>query len=751
MPSVSVQDAVPSPAAEGERLERAVFEIKRVIVGQDRLVERMLVGLLARGHLLLEGVPGRGEDPRRRDGREGRRRHVRAPPVHPGPRALRHPRHPHLPAGPRGVRRRARPGRRQLRARRRDQPRAREGAVGDARGDGRAARLDRRRRPSRCPTRSSCSPRRTRSRTRASTRCPRPSATGSCSRSSSSTPAVEEEREIVYRMGVEPAGRRSRCWSPPSCRGCRPSPRRCSCTTRSSTTWCGSSWPPARPAEHGLADVAGWVAYGASPRATLGIVAAARALALVRGRDYVLPQDVLDVAPDVLRHRLVLSYDALADEVPIDHIVTRVLATVPLPQVTARPQAPPRRRSGAMRRPMNTAPPSLRGGTAGGRAQGARADGADPARRAAAGQPPRPRARPGLRAGRGPRLPARRRRAAHRLGGHRPHHRAARAPDRRRPRAGDVGGGGPLAQPRLRHRRLREARPRDRRARRRRAPHPGRRQPDRRARRHGRAARAPPRPRRPGARARAAPPGRAGAAARRGHPRRPHGGDRGAAPPAAAPRPRRRGLRLPRRPRLGAAAARRCPGATSCWPSRCSTRASWSCPTSAPSCWPTRSPGASARSSPRRCCAGSSPRRPPRTASGWRVALRRGGAAHLRLRTDRDWIADVVRFALTRKRAWSGGGPVNRRLHPALVARWACSWWRSLAVGLRRAAAPPPSRHDGVHQPRAARQDRAEAARLVPAHPGGRAARRAGPAHRGAGRARRPRRGCRATGPPSCS
>ena len=55
---MSAQEPVPSPAHEGERLERVVFEIKRVIVGQDRLVERMLVGLLARGHLLLEGVPG---------------------------------------------------------------------------------------------------------------------------------------------------------------------------------------------------------------------------------------------------------------------------------------------------------------------------------------------------------------------------------------------------------------------------------------------------------------------------------------------------------------------------------------------------------------------------------------------------------------------------------------------------------------------------------------------------------------------
>jgi MoxR-like ATPase len=52
----------------------------------------------------------------------------------------------------------------------------------------------------------------------------------------------------------------------------------------------------------------------------------------------VLPQDVLDVAPDVLRHRLVLSYDAIADGVPMDHIIGRVVGAVPLPQVSARPQ-----------------------------------------------------------------------------------------------------------------------------------------------------------------------------------------------------------------------------------------------------------------------------------------------------------------------------------------------------------------------------------------------------------------------------
>ena len=140
------------------------------------------------------------------------------------------------------------------------------------------------------------------------------------------------------------------------------------------------------------------------------------------------------------------------------------------------------------------------------------------------------------------------------------------------------------------------------------------------------------------------------------HPRRPHGGDRSAAPPAPAPRPGRGGVRLPRRAHLGAPPARAVAGATSCSPSRCSTRASWSCPRSARSCWPTRSPVASARWSPRRCCAGEFAAAAAAHRERVALALRRGGAAHLQLRTDRDWIADVVRFALTRKRAWSGGG-----------------------------------------------------------------------------------------------
>ncbi|MBW3668419.1 MAG: MoxR family ATPase, partial [Actinobacteria bacterium] len=87
------------------------------------------------------------------------------------------------------------------------------------------------------------------------------------------------------------------------------------------------------PAEHNLADVAPHVALGASPRATLGLVAAGRALALLRGRDHVLPQDVYDVARDVLRHRLLLSYEALADGVDAEQIVERVVRTVTAPRI----------------------------------------------------------------------------------------------------------------------------------------------------------------------------------------------------------------------------------------------------------------------------------------------------------------------------------------------------------------------------------------------------------------------------------
>jgi MoxR-like ATPase len=87
------------------------------------------------------------------------------------------------------------------------------------------------------------------------------------------------------------------------------------------------------PSSFGLADLHELIAYGASPRASIGLVRAGRALALLRGRTYALPQDVFDVAPDILRHRLVLSYEALARELTPDHLLARVLSTVPAPRI----------------------------------------------------------------------------------------------------------------------------------------------------------------------------------------------------------------------------------------------------------------------------------------------------------------------------------------------------------------------------------------------------------------------------------
>ncbi len=92
------------------------------------------------------------------------------------------------------------------------------------------------------------------------------------------------------------------------------------------------------PAAVGLPGVAPYIAYGASPRGSINLIHAARALAVVRGRRYVLPQDVVDLSPDVLRHRIVPSFSALAEEVSADMILDRILPTVAVPQLVATEQ-----------------------------------------------------------------------------------------------------------------------------------------------------------------------------------------------------------------------------------------------------------------------------------------------------------------------------------------------------------------------------------------------------------------------------
>ncbi len=93
-----------------------------------------------------------------------------------------------------------------------------------------------------------------------------------------------------------------------------------------------------QPKDIGLKDLERYIMFGASPRASINLILTARALAFVRGRDYALPQDVLDMALDVMRHRLVLSYEALSDNMSSDDILKKILDRIPIPVVPLREQ-----------------------------------------------------------------------------------------------------------------------------------------------------------------------------------------------------------------------------------------------------------------------------------------------------------------------------------------------------------------------------------------------------------------------------
>lgn len=86
------------------------------------------------------------------------------------------------------------------------------------------------------------------------------------------------------------------------------------------------------PEKHGIAEMARFIEYGASPRATINLIEGARALAFLRGRRYVLPEDIKDLAADVLRHRVVLTYEALSEAVTADTVVARILNKIAAPE-----------------------------------------------------------------------------------------------------------------------------------------------------------------------------------------------------------------------------------------------------------------------------------------------------------------------------------------------------------------------------------------------------------------------------------
>ena len=90
------------------------------------------------------------------------------------------------------------------------------------------------------------------------------------------------------------------------------------------------------PQEYGLKELQRYIMFGASPRASINLILTARALAFVRGRNYALPQEVLDMALDVMRHRMVLTYEALSDNVSSDDLLKKILDRIPIPVVPLR-------------------------------------------------------------------------------------------------------------------------------------------------------------------------------------------------------------------------------------------------------------------------------------------------------------------------------------------------------------------------------------------------------------------------------
>ncbi len=331
-------DRQQTPASDATLLERTMFEVKRVIVGQDRMIERMLVCLLAKGHVLIEGVPGIAKTlavetlartvggsfarlqftpdlvPADIVGTRVYRQGSESFDTELGPVFANFVLTDEINRAPAKV----------------------QSALLEVMAEQQVS-LGGRTYPMPLPFLVLA----TQNPIESEGVYPLPEAQRDrfLMKIVVDYPTTEEEREIVYRMGVDPPVPQQ-VLDPDTLLGLQAASSRVFVHHALVDYVVRVVISTRRPAEHGMSDVAGWVSYGASPRASLGMIAAARALALLHGRDYVLPQDVLDIAPDVLRHRLVLSYDALADGVPLEHIVKRVLQTVPLPEVT------PRQRSG---------------------------------------------------------------------------------------------------------------------------------------------------------------------------------------------------------------------------------------------------------------------------------------------------------------------------------------------------------------------------------------------------------------------
>ncbi len=322
----------PPGTREAELLERVLFQVKRVIVGQDRMVERLLVAVLARGHCLLEGVPGLAKTLA-----------VSTLAEVIGGSFVRVQFTPDLLPSDLVGTRVYRPSRESFdvelgpvfanvvladevnRA-----PAKVQSALLEVMAErqvslgGRTHRL-----PEPFLVLATQNP------IESEGVYPLPEAQRDrfLLKVLVQPPTPSEEMEIVRRMGVRPP-------RPEPVLGAADVLRLQAAADEVFTSHAVVEYAvrlvttTRDPVAHGVPEIAPAVTHGASPRASLGLVAAGRALALLRGRDYLLPVDVADLAHDVLRHRLVLSYDAVADGITAEQVVARLLERVPVPQVS---------------------------------------------------------------------------------------------------------------------------------------------------------------------------------------------------------------------------------------------------------------------------------------------------------------------------------------------------------------------------------------------------------------------------------
>ncbi|GGF20744.1 AAA family ATPase [Williamsia phyllosphaerae] len=322
---------VDPPVAAGARVERALFEVKRVVVGQDAMVERMLVGLLARGHVLLEGVPGVAKTLAVRTlaevvGGEFRRLQF-TPDLMPGDIVGTRVWRPStesfdIELGPIF-------GNLVLADEINRAPAKVQSALLEAMAEkqvsigGRTFAL-----PDPFLVLATQNP----IETDGVYRLPEAQRDRFLLKVDVGHPSELEEMAIISRMGIT-APQASTILQLEDVVELQAAAAAVFVHHAIENYIVRLVMATRTPADYGLPGLVGALEYGVSPRGSLGLLAASRALALIRGRDYVLPGDVADLAGDVLAHRLVLTFDASADDIDARDLIDVVVRAVPAPRI----------------------------------------------------------------------------------------------------------------------------------------------------------------------------------------------------------------------------------------------------------------------------------------------------------------------------------------------------------------------------------------------------------------------------------